>query len=68
MKKIHQSKYEFRITQIVQDKITNIKYKFTSVIDWWLADLFYSQVSSVNKWNSWKDASGRKFYITNGCI
>ena len=33
MKKINQSKCEFRITRIFEDKVRNIKYKITKVID-----------------------------------
>ena len=34
MNKINQSKYEFHIIQIFEDKITNIKYELEKVIDW----------------------------------
>ena len=37
-----QSKCEFGIFQIFEDKITNIKYKLKKVIDWWLTDWFFS--------------------------
>ena len=61
MKKINQLKCEFRITQIFEDKITNIKYKLKKAIDWYLTDWFFNKVSSVNQRNSLKDAVGRKF-------
>ena len=61
MEKINQSKCEFRITQIFEDKITNIKYKLTKVIYQLMTDWFFNQVSPINKRNSLKDAVGRKF-------